>query len=390
MKTLVHYCTTCCLLMIAFVLSSQDGVSQERLKTPYLKGMVGDFVTKAGITGASIVIEETGAHVVSDDNGQFQIEGLAPGSYTIRILHPGHRPLLYKNFHLSNGGMHQFFVMKSGNSSDKPLVYDGTPRGQFVIDEDAEMIERREPVYPESALKEKAEGTVMLWVGVNEEGEVSSALPKEGSKRKDLIEACLDAVQYFKFKPAKVKGKPVEVLVTVPFNFKLADKTTNYPLQHLEGPLTADDATQAFAYFGIEIERFTYDLPYKHKVKFWLERYLDGKLASSDSVPIGQQPGKSTILVLKHQIGDSIRYTIKVASGNGRRTVQFGNISRRGYNASGTQRLSDIVLRSNVKAPIYIYLSSPGDLSFRADDPLDKIIAHTQSVIVISAELQLE
>lgn len=390
MKTLVRYCTTCCLAMVVFALSSQDGVSQERLKTPYLKGIVGDFVTRAWIAGASVLIEETGAHAVSDDRGLFQIEGLAPGSYTIRIVHPNHRPLLYKNFQLINGGVHSFFVMKSGKAGDQPLVLDGTPRGQFVIDEDAEMIERREPVYPESALKEKAEGTVMLWVGVNEEGEVSSALPKEGSKRKDLIEACLDAVQYFKFKPAKVKGKPVEVLVTVPFNFKLADKTTNYPLQHLEGPLSADDVTQALEYLGIRMERFVYDLPYKHKVKFWLERYLDGKLASSTSVPIGQQPGKSTILVLKHQIGDSIRYTINAASGNARRTVYFENISAKGYNASGTQRISDIALRSNLKVPIYAYLSSPGGLSFRADDPLDQIIANIKLVIVISAELQLE
>ena len=390
MKTLVRNCTTCCLLIVVFALTPQGAVSQKQLKMPYLKGIVGDFVTRAWIAGASVLIEETGARLQTDDNGQFQIEGLAPGSYTIRIAHPGHRPLLYKNFQMHNGGMHLSFVMKSGKGSDQPTILDGTPRGQFVIDEDAEMIERREPAYPESALKEKAEGTVLLWVGVNEEGEVSSAIPKEGSKRKDLIEASLDAVQYFKFKPAKVKGKPVEVLVTVPFNFKLADKSTNYPLQHLEGPLSADDVTQAFAYLGIEIERFSYDLPYKHKVKFWMERYLDGKLEDSKSVPIGQQPGKSVILVLKHQIGDSIRYTINTASGNARRTVYFGKISRKGYNASGTQRLSDIVLRSNVKAPIYIYLSSPGDLSFRADDPLDKIIAHTKSVIVISAELQLE
>jgi TonB family protein len=390
MKTLVRYCTTCLLVMAVFALSSQEAVSQERLKTPYLTGIVGDFVTRAWIAGASVLIEETGAHAVSDDRGLFQIEGLAPGSYTIRIVHPNHRPLLYKNFQLINGGVHSFFVMKSGKAGDQPLVLDGTPRGQFVIDEDAEMIERREPVYPESALKEKAEGTVMLWVGVNEEGEVSSALPKEGSKRKDLIEASLDAVQYFKFKPAKVKGKPVEVLVTVPFNFKLADKSTNYPLQHLEGPLTADDVTQAFAYLGIQIERFAYDLPYKHKIKFWLDQYLDGKLADSKSYPIRQDPGKSSILVLKHQIGDSIRYTINLSSGNSRRIVSFGNIARRGYNSSGTQRMTDIVLRSDTKAPIYVYLSSPEGLSFKADDPLDQIIAHIKSVIVISAELQLE
>lgn len=390
MKTLIRYCSAYFLVVLLCAQSSQDAMSQEHLKMPYLKGIVADFVTRSRIAGATVRIEETGAQLVSDDNGEFQVEGLTPGSYTIRFHHPRHRPVLYRNFQMINGGVHAFIVMKSGDGSDQPMVYDGKPRGQFVIDEDAEVIERREPVYPESALKEKAEGTVLLWVGVTEEGEVSSAGPKEGSKRKDLIEASLDAIQYFKFKPANVKGTPVGVMVTVPFNFKLADKSTNYPLQHFEGPLTPDDVKQALAYLGIEMERFAYDLPYKHKMKFWLEQYRDGKLSDTKSGLISAQPGKCSILILKHQNADSIRYTLNVASGNSRRTMIFGNIPNRGYNASGTQRMTDIALRSGVKVPIYLYALSPGAVSFNFGDPIDQIIARIKSVIVISAELQLE
>jgi TonB family protein len=396
MKTHAHPVFRAVVLMCLTALYLSSAYSQKQLKMPYLKGIVADFVTSSRISDASILIEETQTKLTSNANGEFEIEDMNPGVYTIRIDHPLHRPLLYKNFQMIGDqgdrafGKHQFFTLKSGSKADPPFVCDGTPLGQFVIDEDAEITKRRDPVYPESALREKAEGTVLLWVGVDKEGEVSYAWPKEGSKRNDLIEAAKDAAQYFKFKPAKVKGKPVSVMVTVPFNFKLADKSTPYPLDHLDGPLTSDDVEQALAYLGVELERFAYELPYKHKVKFWVEQYRDGKLADTKSGLITPQPGRCSILIIKHQYTDSIRYTLNVASGNGRRTMIFGNIPIRGYNASGTQRMTDIALRSGVKVPIYLYALSPEGVSFNFGDPIDRIIARIKLVIVISVELNLQ
>jgi TonB family protein len=373
--------------------AGQEGVGavQKRLKEPFFEGVVGDFVNRSPISGASVAIEETGQRATTDQRGVFQFEGLTPGSYTVRITHPQYRTLIHKNYQVSReGGAYVSFPMKSRKESDSPLVIDDKPKGQFVIDEDAEVLEQREPIYPQAALKEKVEGTVVLWVGVGENGEAIYAGFKEGLNRKDLVEASMEAIQYFKFKPAKVKGKPVEVMVTVPFNFKLADKSTPYPLDHLDGPLTSDDVEQALAYLGVELERFAYELPYKHKVKFWVEQYRDGKLADTKSGLITPQPGRCSILIIKHQYTDSIRYTLNVASGNGRRTMIFGNIPIRGYNASGTQRMTDIALRSGVKVPIYLYALSPEGVSFNFGDPIDRIIARIKLVIVISVELNLQ
>jgi TonB family protein len=373
--------------------AGQEGVGavQKRLKEPFFEGVVGDFVNRSPISGASVAIEETGQRATTDQRGVFQFEGLTPGSYTVRITHPQYRTLIHKNYQISReGGAYVSFPMKSRKESDSPLVIDDKPKGQFVIDEDAEVLEQREPIYPQAALKEKVEGTVVLWVGVGENGEAIYAGFKEGLNRKDLVEASMEAIQYFKFKPAKVKGKPVEVMVTVPFNFKLADKSTPYPLDHLDGPLTSDDVEQALAYLGVELERFAYELPYKHKVKFWVEQYRDGKLADTKSGLITPQPGRCSILIIKHQYTDSIRYTLNVASVNGRRTMIFGNIPIRGYNASGTQRMTDIALRSGVKVPIYLYALSPEGVSFNFGDPIDRIIARIKLVIVISVELNLQ
>jgi len=371
--------------------SQSDGDQKEQQKKwPYFKGIVVDFVTRNPIAGVKAAIEGTKLEATTNEKGEFEFEKLAPGATSVLLTHPRYRSLLWENIPIANDqAFYQFLTMKVGSTNDKPLVGQYQMRSSSVIDEDAVPVQTREASYPLQALKDKVEGTVLLFVTVNETGEVLYASVKD-SVREDLNLAALEAAQSFKFKPAKAKGKPVQATVTIPFNFKLADKSTNYPLQRLEGPLTPDDVKQALAYLGVEMERFTYDLPYKHKVKFWLDQYLDGKLADSKSYRVGQDPGKASILVLKHQIGDSIRYTVNLSSGNSRRIVSFGNIARRGYNSSGTQRMSDIVLRSDKKAPIYVYLSSPAGLSFKADDPLDQIISRIKMVIVISAELQLE
>jgi hypothetical protein len=158
--------------------AAQDrlGVQQKRAKEPFLEGIVGDFVNRSPISGALVSIEEIGQHATTDERGEFQFEGLTPGSYTIRITHPQYRSLIYKNYQISRqGGAYVLFAMRSRKENDAPLVIDSKPKGQFVIDEDAEVIEQREPVYPLTALKEKVEGTVVLWVGVGENGEATNA-----------------------------------------------------------------------------------------------------------------------------------------------------------------------------------------------------------------------
>ncbi len=391
MKTFVRSCSIFCLVVILYAQLSQDALSQERLKMPYLKGIVADFVTRSRIAGATVRIEETGAQLVSDDKGEFQIEGLTPGSYTIRLIHPKHRPVLYRNFQMINGGIHSFFVMKSGDDSDQPTVYDGKPRGQFVIDEDAEILERREPVYPESALKEKAEGTVLLWVGVNEEGEASSAWPKGGSKRKDLIEASLDAIQYFKFKPAKVKGTPVGVMVTVPFNFKLADKSTEFPLNQAKGPLTNDDIVSALDYLGIQTYRFSYEIPFKHRMSYSLERYIDGQRANFENTGYGAtQPGKCNITLFKYLKADSVLFTLRVVTGGRIMVFHFTRYPVGGYPASAWIPFSNLRIQSEKKTPICAYVLTKGALRVTPDEPLESIISKNKLVFVLSAELVLE
>lgn len=203
--------------------TAQQGTAgnQKQLREPYLKGMVVDFVSRSRISGAKVIIEGTGWEAYTNEKGEFEVSGWTPGTYTIRVTHPHYRPLVAKNFGITRGGVYAGFILKSGSPDDRPITWDHKPPGQFVIDEDAKPIQKIEPVYPAVALKEKVEGTVLLLVQVNEEGDVLAANITEGV-REDLNRAALEAVQFFKFKPAKVKGKPVTVAVTVPINFNIA------------------------------------------------------------------------------------------------------------------------------------------------------------------------
>ena len=77
------------------------------------------------------------------------------------------------------------------------------------------------PVYPEDAKKDKIEGSVSVQIVIGEDGGVISAKAASGPER--LRDAAVDAAYKARFKPTKVKGKPVKVSGTLSYNFKLDD-----------------------------------------------------------------------------------------------------------------------------------------------------------------------
>jgi TonB family protein len=387
-KSLLTVILFCCCLN---PWGEQPANKQEKLKPPFVKGMVIDFVTRSPINGARLSIEGTKWETYTDHKGEFELEEWKPGTYSVRITHAGYKPLLCKNFQMREGGLYASFVLKVGSPNDKPLVRDDRPLGQFVIDEDAEPIERIEPVYPESALRDKVEGTVLLNVYVNEEGEVVTAWVGQGV-RDDLNRAAMEVIQYFKFKPAKVRGRPVGVPVTIPFTFKLADRSTAFPLKLAEGALTAEDIASALDYLGVHMYRFTYELPYKHKLTLSLDKYLDGKLKDSKSTRIGtSQPGKHDIAIFKYEKSDSIQFTVKVAAGSGvYKSITFGKISVKGFPSTVWSPFSNVQMQSGIKAPFSAFILSSEGVRVTPREPLESIVSKNKFVIVASVELQLE
>ena len=87
-----------------------------------------------------------------------------------------------------------------------------------------EALHTTPPVYPESAKKDKLEGTVVVKTVIDEQGKVQDPAVETSSGHEVLDQAALDAVSTWTFKPATLKGKPVSVIYSITVRFAADDK----------------------------------------------------------------------------------------------------------------------------------------------------------------------
>jgi TonB family protein len=78
-------------------------------------------------------------------------------------------------------------------------------------------------VYPALAMKAGIEGIVWVKIWVDKTGKPRDVVIMK-SEQEILNKSTLDAAWQFRFTPAYVRDKPVDVWVSVPFKFKLAEK----------------------------------------------------------------------------------------------------------------------------------------------------------------------
>jgi TonB family protein len=74
-------------------------------------------------------------------------------------------------------------------------------------------------VYPEEAKQKRVEGEVALDVTIGADGLVKNAVVKKSIPELDA--AALAAIKQWEFRPGRVNGKPVQVVVTLTFSFRL-------------------------------------------------------------------------------------------------------------------------------------------------------------------------
>ena len=106
-------------------------------------------------------------------------------------------------------------------SIDKPMPRYQPDETAFVpVDVKPVPIKQVQPQYPESARLSGKEGVVWLKCLVGKNGKVSKVKVVQ-SDTPIFDEAAISAALQWKFSPAKIKGKPVEVWAAIPFKFKL-------------------------------------------------------------------------------------------------------------------------------------------------------------------------
>jgi len=94
-------------------------------------------------------------------------------------------------------------------------------RAEFftAFDEPPQVIKQVRPTYPDLARQSELEGVVILFVGIDEFGNVIEATVAKSVP--GLDEAALEAIYKWKFRPAKQRDVPVPVRISIPIRFTL-------------------------------------------------------------------------------------------------------------------------------------------------------------------------
>lgn len=111
------------------------------------------------------------------------------------------------------------------NDNEKPKInlddLKETPSNKFIpFDEPPKPKSAIRPKYPKEAKEMGIVGTVIIQAFVNEEGKVTETLILAGYPDTGLDDAATEAIKKTQFKPAKARGKPVGVWISIPVNFK--------------------------------------------------------------------------------------------------------------------------------------------------------------------------
>lgn len=116
----------------------------------------------------------------------------------------------------------------SGAAPNAPsAVTDSQDPPDFLnVDESPSIIKKVAASYPEQARTSGLEGKVWVKALVSTDGTVKKAEVIHHDSSSAIFEqSALDAVRQFQFSPAKIKGQPVAVWVSIPFKFSLAEKS---------------------------------------------------------------------------------------------------------------------------------------------------------------------
>ncbi len=223
------------------------------------------------------------------------------------------------------------------------------------VDDQPVPVERADAKYPTTALKDSAEGVVYILVFIDEKGVVQLARTMK-SPREDLSRAAIESVMKWKFYPTRMKSRPVKSQATIPFRFKIAE----YPMTFIRSPLTPTDIQEAFRVLGLQANRFTYEVPYPHTVRSFLEKYVDGKLVKT--IPIGGSSvpgGKQSITLFLYDSDGLLQFSLSQANGYTSRT---DTISVKKYNTRGSKVFENPRLSETSRVPIFAYLANPDSI----------------------------
>jgi TonB family protein len=203
----------------------------------------------SGITG--VVIDASGAtvpkarvtliwqgsarreFVLSGPAGQFTLQPVPEGNYTVTVAAPGFALLRLEGIVIKPGELVTVKTVlnlgqiretmeirgerpATSGTSEPPRI----PVGGSV--QAAKLVRMARPAYPPDCKAEGVEGTVLLRSVIGKDGNVLNLQPINELVDKRLVEAATQAVSQWVYQPTLLNGAPVEILTEIEVNFVLA------------------------------------------------------------------------------------------------------------------------------------------------------------------------
>lgn len=191
----------------------------------------------AAIPNAKILLynPDTGTkqEVLSGPDGKFALDDTPAGQYILRVEKPGFSSI-FREFNLkadskidrgltmSLGRLEeQLRIQAKGKAVQSQQTGEAGPIrvGGFVSA--ANLIVKKEPVYPESDKASGVQGTVEIEAVISKDG-VPQEIRVLSSTNDDFSQSVLDAVRQWRYRPTLLNGNPVNVVTSITINFTLA------------------------------------------------------------------------------------------------------------------------------------------------------------------------
>ncbi len=228
-------------------LSEQGGSTMKRtllsalltsagLSAATVSGSISD-PSGAAIPDAKVLVlnPDTGTkqEAATGADGKFSLSDTPAGEYILRVEKPGFASILQEFNLQEDSKINREFTMNVGRVNEEVHVEakgspaesssPGAPKrvrigGQVA---QANLIFKKQPVYPAAAKAAGVQGTVELETVISREG-VPLEIRVVRSPSDDLSESSLEAVRQWRYRPTLLNGNPIEIVTDVIVNYTLA------------------------------------------------------------------------------------------------------------------------------------------------------------------------
>lgn len=171
----------------------------------------------------------------SGADGSYHLSGIQPGRYSFEVMSPGFEAFRQAEIQLTPGSAVNLDVQMNVGAAHEAVEVLGTrPAHAAPLTGRApqrirvggnvqatKLLNKVQPVYPESALEKGLEGTVLLRAVIGTDGKLLSLGAVSAASDPDLTKAALNAVQLWTYEPTLLNAQPVEVVTTISVTFRL-------------------------------------------------------------------------------------------------------------------------------------------------------------------------